>query len=377
MQRLPLSSFGTRRFCGNIGPLARVAQGAKLRSPNFRSFSPTFTQYRYQSDAPESQDIVKDLVANESVDFQSMSADMKEELLAQGKEFIVDSQTDFSSKIHAFARMLIEFHDIYQVPWWAVILGSSVAVRLLLSPLVIGSAKTSALIASEQNTVDSIRQSFMQDHKKPTAKQSSEMRAKINDYYASKGISPMRNLFTMFLMFPAQIYVFIETRLIAYSEYPGMHSEGLLWFQDLTVPDPLYLLPMLFFICSTSNYALGHLFAKRLGVAVAPPTKFIHIFLTGLMVIFSSVMSFFPAALQWLMLSNVATILSFTLMYRIRAVRRLLNLPPNIGVPVSVRHSDPKQLKKAFGPNFGKSTPPDLNRKPSLFTRIFAYFRRT
>lgn len=157
-----------------------------------------------------------------------------------------------------------------------------------------------------------------------------------------------------------------------------MFSEGLLWFTDLTYPDPYYALPIVIWIFSITNIKIAAWMAeKRYGLVLKPAQTIIGNIACVFVSVFGIFSTIFPSGLQLLICLNLLTNFLLTLSYRSRLFRKTFGLPPNTGVHFSLEHSDPNKVKAAFGPKFGKTQPPPLDYVPkkSLFRRLLNTFR--
>merc|ERR1712100_261999 len=295
--------------------------------------TPTSTFIRYNSNLQE-----KDL-GNRIDPVESL--DMKSELTANDSSIIEEhvsdasqiAEYDFSSFIHILGGSLMQIHDVYQVPWYALIMGTSVVVKTLRDSIPEGREKAMRVGQA------------------------------VKEHYASKGISTTKMMSSMFLQMPLTIYMFFEVRALAISKVPGMADEGLLWFTNLSVPDPLFLLP----VCSTclflANAKLSHMYAQRLGLSPNPTTELMQKVFTYIFPFMGILLAFLPAASQLLIVSNAFLQFAMVLLFRIKAFRTIFKLPPNIGVNFSLTHSDPKKVVAAFGKDFINTAPPPLNKK--------------
>ena len=291
---------------------------------------------------------------------------MKSELTANDSSIIEEhvsdasqiAEYDFSSFIHILGGSLMQIHDVYQVPWYALIMGTSVVVKTLVGPFQVYGAAASAKMAKEERVVKSIRDSIPEGREKAM-----RVGQAVKEHYASKGISTTKMMSSMFLQMPLTIYMFFEVRALAISKVPGMADEGLLWFTNLSVPDPLFLLP----VCSTclflANAKLSHMYAQRLGLSPNPTTELMQKVFTYIFPFMGILLAFLPAASQLLIVSNAFLQFAMVLLFRIKAFRTIFKLPPNIGVNFSLTHSDPKKVVAAFGKDFINTAPPPLNKK--------------
>jgi len=319
--------------------------------------------YRYQSTTPTETEAVgaEDPLASLT------SSQIKSELFQEDEPIteVVQaiSQVDLSASWHVFARFLTQIHDVHELPWWMIIAGTSVVIKFLTWPLMAKSAGISARLQQEEKATASIRENFLKNNPERSMVKQQEMQKQLKEHYASKGIYPSRMIMSTFLLIPIQIYTFLELRAIIHSGYPGLTSEGLLWFTDLTTPDPLLLLPVAITACSIANSWMTVLATRRYGLEPRTTATLVSKVLTVIFPFVGAYMTTFSSGLQFLIGLNVFTTLLSNLSYRSRLVQRVFNLPRNTGISFSLDHSDPKKVKEAFGNDFQQIIPPPLKKK--------------
>ena len=151
----------------------------------------SYTPIRYNSSTTE-------LVGNRNMELDSV--DMKQELLDIGsnvvakEEVVAMAKYDFSSLTHTLARMLTDLHDFHHVPWFVLIAGTSLAVKLAVAPFQVYGASISAKIAQEEKVVQSIRDSIPQSKDKTVL-----VGAAVKKHYASKNISTGKMIASLFI----------------------------------------------------------------------------------------------------------------------------------------------------------------------------------
>merc|ERR1719384_885984 len=67
----------------------------------------------------------------------------------------------------------------------------------------------------------------------------------LQTFMKEKKVNPMKNVIPIFLQFPLFASMIVGLRGMANLPLESMMSGGLFWFQDLTIPDPFYILPLL------------------------------------------------------------------------------------------------------------------------------------
>jgi len=311
-------------------------------------------------------------------------AEIIRNIVKNGHKFIPETRDYFPDAdgfFHFHARFLLDIHDIYEIPWWMIIAGSAVTVKLFLSPIFIWRAKITADEASQEPAIDLLRQSYKEGKKERRKKRNREQvqaqpgslleilhkflvpcdaavwYARFwldkHDYYYSKGIPTIRKIFAnLCIILPIQIYAGYEVKLATRCGYPGLSTEGILWFEDLTVPDPYFILPVIITLLSIGRPRLGLWLARDtygLSASVPNSTVYIPILFCGWCVTLS-------ASVQFLVLMNACSTIALYCTFRSATFRRLLNLPLNIGLSFSMKDSDINKVRAAFGPDFGKFT---------------------
>lgn len=66
----------------------------------------------------------------------------------------------------------------------------------------------------------------------------------LQKFMTENNVSPIKNLFPVFLQLPFFMSMFLGLRQMANLPVPSMESGGALWFTDLSMADPYYILPM-------------------------------------------------------------------------------------------------------------------------------------
>lgn len=132
------------------------------------------------------------------------------------------------------------------VPWWAAIAIAAVAARLVLyKPISVGLEHSTRMQILRRNPeYDAATKAWQRAAMAGTDQQTVmilRQKAKIMEQAA--GIQTWK-LFLGFLQIPVGIGFFRSLNGMARLPVPSMETQGVLWFQDLTVPDPYYILPI-------------------------------------------------------------------------------------------------------------------------------------
>jgi hypothetical protein len=131
------------------------------------------------------------------------------------------------------------------LPWWATILCSVVISRVAMTPFFISSQRNNALLHNIRPELDVINARVAQHEQAGDKALVQQERYQLAQVYRKHGINPLTSLALPLVQLPIMVSFFIALRKIAALEHPIMQHGGILWFQDLSLPDPMYALPVL------------------------------------------------------------------------------------------------------------------------------------
>ncbi|KAL8868370.1 MAG: hypothetical protein Q9174_005036 [Haloplaca sp. 1 TL-2023] len=232
---------------------------------------------------------------------------------------------DFGWGPTAFNEWVFEHIQIgLGLPWWASIALLVLALRVSLFKLFVGAADTAGRlaivkphIAEIQSRIKAARLSrdipvLMQ------ASQDMRMVYKNADIKMWKMLGP-------FIQIPFGFGVFRLIRNMVQLPVPGLEVGGLLWFYDLTVVDPTYLLPLGTGVATFFMFKLGGE-AGQSNAAINPMVyKTMQYFTPVATTVF---MSFWPAALQMTFCWTSMLALTQSYAFKQAAVRNFLGIQP-------------------------------------------------
>ena len=189
------------------------------------------------------------------------------------------------------------FHSM-GAPWWLSIALLTVSVRALLLPLTLRQAKNVRAMQELKPHMDEIRSRYTKNRKK--------QQEAIMELYRKHRVNPLGG----FLPVLAQVPVFITVyRVVRVHEetLSSFASGGLLWFGDLTRPDPFYVLPVL---SASLLLAAGQVSARNVDRRQRRMMLFVPLAFTAFIVRF-------PAGLfvYWIT-SNAVTLIQNMIIYR-------------------------------------------------------------
>ncbi|XP_004698949.1 mitochondrial inner membrane protein OXA1L [Echinops telfairi] len=140
---------------------------------------------------------------------------------------------------------LLEFmHVGLGLPWWGAIAACTVLARCLVFPIIVKGQREAAKIHNHlpeiQRFSTRIREAKLAGDSAEFYRASTEMTL----YQKKHGVKLFKPLILPLTQAPIFISFFIALREMANLPVPSMQTGGLWWFENLTVSDPTYVLPL-------------------------------------------------------------------------------------------------------------------------------------
>ena len=132
---------------------------------------------------------------------------------------------------------LTSFHS-FGAPWWLAIVMLTIIVRTLLFPLTIKQVRSMRAVQDLKPDIDEIREKHKED---PAEQQAALLRL-----YGERKVNPVGGCLPALVQFP--IFVVLYYTIKEFETLASFRTGGLLWFGDLTVADPLHILPVLYIV---------------------------------------------------------------------------------------------------------------------------------
>ena len=151
-------------------------------------------------------------------------------------------QNIFDPVINVMGVVLLYFHNNLGAPWWLSIVLLTVIVRSILFPLTVKQVRSMRAMQDLKPDLDKIKTKFQGNRQK---QQEEQMKL-----YQERGINPLGGCLPVLVQMPVFIGVFYVIRRFGGFHgtpptQPDFHTGGILWFQNLSAPDHLYILPIL------------------------------------------------------------------------------------------------------------------------------------
>ena len=268
--------------------------------------------------------------------------------------------------------LLMFVHDTSGLPWWATIVATTAAARLLIFPIQMQTSKNMAKLARIKPQIDAISEKVKAGYAKKTEAgmaEAARAQEELSAMMAKQNMSPFTPLFSaasVFIQFPLWTTLFFSLRHMVALPGLGLDTEGILWFKDLTVGDPYYILP-----ATMSASFLAMIYVGDAGQAGTKDDEK-QIMMKRFMMVMAPVIgvataNFEAGVFVYWSAANSLTLLQSAVL-RVPAARAAVGLPP---IPVHAAAADPTALAAAApkpfipAPDEIYSTPPPKAKKAS------------
>lgn len=275
--------------------------------------------------------------------------------------------------VYALQVFLETVHTWTHLPWWAVIVGSTVALRSIVTvPLAIYQNKLLAEIEMRQPTISMMTEALKhrvvgecrrsnQPPEEAERQYLRKSRKMISEYYKSEGLSPLRLSILPWTQLPLWFFLSLSLRNLAgffpwqrnagevILPCPDITHEGALWFPDLTAADPTLIIPCAVGIFNLANIELHALRQHNTTRFQRILTNTLRLVSVGMIFVAAQVPS--AMCLYWAVSAFFGLAQNIT--FKFPAVRRLLGIPKT---PNESQHpvQDLKNLLQLKGEEFVK-----------------------
>jgi YidC/Oxa1 family membrane protein insertase len=140
---------------------------------------------------------------------------------------------------------LFTFHG-WGAPWWLAIIMLTIVVRTLLFPITYRQVKSMRRMQDLKPDMDMIRAEYKDDVKK--------QREEMAKLYQERQVNPLGGCLPIVVQFPIFIVLYYTIR--HFDTLESFRTGGLLWFQNLTAPDHLFILPVLYVLTMMASQEL-------------------------------------------------------------------------------------------------------------------------
>lgn len=246
-----------------------------------------------------------------------------------------------SSGVHLMEQLLISTHDATGLPWWVTIVGTTAAMRTAITlPLgIYQSVIISKVEALQPEIADLARRLHYEVSVKAKERGWTEKTCRyqfkrnlkriVSELYVRDNCHPFKGSVLVWVQLPMWVCMSLALRNLSLgaAHTPAVYEElavgGAMWFPDLTLPDPLWILPVglgLTNLLITEIFALRRLQASRF-------QKIVTNFIRGISIVMIPIAATVPSSMALYWFSSSLVGLSHNLLLRSPRFRRLLRIP--------------------------------------------------
>ncbi|KAI9760516.1 MAG: hypothetical protein M4579_001601 [Chaenotheca gracillima] len=208
--------------------------------------------------------------------------------------YLKDLGLDFGWGPTAMTEWFLEHvHVLTGTPWWLSVVITLVILRSSMVPLFLGASDTTARMGAMKPITDPLMEKVKAAQQSGDAMALSQNSAEMQKVFREAGIKPWK-MGGPLIQAVFGFGVFRLMRNMATLPVPGLDTGGILWFQDLTISDPYFVLPL-------ATATIAH-FSVRLGGEVGATNtmspKMLQFMLYGIPAVTVLFGVFWPALLQ-------------------------------------------------------------------------------
>ncbi|XP_062074557.1 mitochondrial inner membrane protein OXA1 [Humulus lupulus] len=237
------NTFLQKRFFGNgISKIGSGGFGGFAQDRRFSkaliSSSSGFAFHRYMSTNVDEGSVNFGIV-NDVAEVLSDAAVQVAASQAPAVDEVAIAAADSYLPVQLLQYLIDAVHTYGGLNWWAAIAVTTLMIRGATIPLLINQLKATSKLSIMRPHLEDVKQQ-MQEGNISTIEGQKRMQKIFHEY----GVSPFTPLKGLFIQGPVFISFFLAINNMA-EKVPSFKGGGAFWFVDLTIPDALYVLPVL------------------------------------------------------------------------------------------------------------------------------------
>ncbi|GKY99932.1 hypothetical protein MPSEU_000946800 [Mayamaea pseudoterrestris] len=219
-------------------------------------------------------------------------------------------------------RSVIAFHDATGAQWALSIVGVTVVLRTCLFPIMVMAQRNSSRMAHLQPELTLMKQRY-EAIGSPTRQEQLQFGNRMKALFAKYEVKPLRAIAAPLAQFPLFMGMFFGLQKMPTLFPQELASGGMLWFPDLTVPDPYYLLPVASAVTFLAVIELGK--EQMMAQNPAQGQTFVNVFRAMSLLMIPFVINFEACMLCYWTSNNLLTMCQ-TALLRTKNARKFLGI---------------------------------------------------
>nr|POE72812.1 mitochondrial inner membrane protein oxa1 [Quercus suber] len=292
----------------------------------------------------------------------TITLDDKVEQATEGVGYLHQLGLDYGWGPTSMLQWVLEqSHYTLGLPWWAAIAATGISLRLVMIPLFVKSADSTARQSAMLPLTKPITDEMWRLRKENKHQEAMQTAARFNLIKQQAGISTRDIYVPMILQGVFGYCGFKLMRAMAMLPVPGLDNGGVLWLTDLTVTDPFFIAPTFMALTMHTVIRLGGETGATNVDAFGQSMRNMMLYGMPAMIFLATVWQ--PAALcVWFMSTGLIGVTQSLLLQR-PFVRNALRIAP-LYKPAPGEPTGADQLKSMFGGGSANSNPINTNIAP-------------
>lgn len=141
--------------------------------------------------------------------------------------------------------LLSSVHASTGLPWWGDIMLCTLAMRLSTLPVMISQIKNTYRLSQARPEMEALMEYLKEEQARGNPEAAQQHTKRVMAVWKKYNCNPFKSFAGMFVQMPVFIGFFSALRALATAKVPSLAEGGALWFTDLTVADPTFMLPVL------------------------------------------------------------------------------------------------------------------------------------
>lgn len=273
---------------------------------------------------------------------------------------------EWRSPIYMVQSALDAAHERFELPWWLTVAASTLVVKALLLPIYARSQRSIAANSHARPELEKLQQMYTAEQKANNPQAAADFKARLAAVFAKHDCHPLGALGWGMLQAPAFVTFFMCLRSL-HQRFEGLETGGVLWFEDLAMPDGTYMLPVL-----SGTLMLVHIeiTSRDMGPMKTTMQRTMRWLGRGMCFMVVPFSGFLPSTVMIYWVCNSAITLAQSVAFRTRPVQRLFGVREKLLPPDSPAAMAQARRAAAAGKEAGAgegAAPPKVVEIPKTF----------
>ncbi|OLY85106.1 Mitochondrial inner membrane protein OXA1L [Smittium mucronatum] len=145
-----------------------------------------------------------------------------------------------------WVEQLLEFSHVYTgLPWWGTIITATLAIRLALFPINVVLQRKIINMQNVQPELVAIKAKLTRAQEEKNMYEYQRQATLMRSLMKKRGVNPFSTILLPVIQMPIMISFFMALRAMSELPVPSFETGGALWFTNLALADPYFILPVI------------------------------------------------------------------------------------------------------------------------------------